>query len=64
VAAAQEKLGMVTPPVVTYLAPSGAAADQPRPVPGAAVATPRRQDAAQTTANTWSAVKPYLADHP
>ena len=66
VAAAQEKLGMVTPPVVTYLAPSGSTRDQPRTVPGAPLAAPSRPATgpAPTTANTWSAVKPYLADHP
>jgi cell division protein FtsL len=64
VATAQQKLGMVTPPVVTYLAPSGAADDQPRTVPGALMAAPPRPGTAATTSNTWATVKPYLADHP
>ncbi|HEX2849185.1 MAG TPA: cell division protein FtsL [Acidimicrobiales bacterium] len=58
VADAQQRLGMVTPPGVTYLAPS---ADEPPAPANAAAADQRSADAA--AANTgWSTVKPHLAD--
>jgi hypothetical protein len=63
VATAQQQLGMISPPVITYLSPSGAVADQPRPVAGLPAPATSRV-AAGTTPSTWSAVKPYLADHP
>ena len=56
---AQERLGMVPPPGVTYLTPSQALADQ---VSGAQSRpdTPRRSNGG----TSWAAVKPYLAGQP
>ena len=51
VAAAQERLGMVPPPAVTYLSPKGAVAD-------------RRKQADTVGATEWRQVKPHLAEHP
>ena len=68
VATAQQRLGMVMPPTVTYLTPTGA--DESGAVPPASAPTstattvPARTPAPATTPSTWSAVKPYLADHP
>jgi hypothetical protein len=57
---AQERLGMVPPPHVTYLTPSQAMADEvghtsPDPAPAS------REDAGGAS---WAAVKPYLAGRP
>ncbi|HZQ85020.1 MAG TPA: cell division protein FtsL [Acidimicrobiales bacterium] len=65
VATAQQKLGMVMPPTVTYLTPTGTDESQATPPAGAAqTSAPARPPSSQTTPDTWSAVKPYLADHP
>jgi len=68
VAAAQERLGMVTPPTVTYLTPTGADENRARataaPPAAAGTSAPAHPPAPKTTPSTWSAVKPYLADHP
>jgi cell division protein FtsL len=51
VAVAQERLGMVSPPGVTYLSPSGPVADEPSGH-GAGVAS--------GTDTSWNEVKPHL----
>ena len=51
VAVAQERLGMVSPPGVTYLSPSGPVADEPADR-GTATGT--------GTATSWNEVKPHL----
>jgi cell division protein FtsL len=53
VAVAQERLGMVSPPGVTYLSPSGPATDD------TASASPERAPVAGTS-TSWSEVKPHL----
>ncbi len=53
VAAAQERLGMVPPPGVTYLSPTGPVSDQP-----AATAGGKEQE---TATEEWSSVKRQLA---
>ena len=55
VAVAQERLGMVPPPGVTYLSPSG-------PVAGPVEARQRRAESAATA--EWSRVKRELASQP
>ena len=52
VAAAQERLGMVPPPGVTYLSPKGAVGDRSKANGGTAGAT------------EWRQVKPHLAEQP
>jgi cell division protein FtsL len=54
VAVAQERLGMVPPAAVTYLAPSGPAAKDPT------VATPRNAQDDRGTTTSWTQVKPHL----
>jgi cell division protein FtsL len=59
VADAQQRLGMVTPPKITYLAPT---IEEPGELAGATPppsAGPRGATAAGTS---WSGVKPHLAD--
>ena len=51
VAAAQERLGMVPPPGVTYLQPKGTPARTKKPATG-------------TSAADWRQVKPHLAEQP
>ena len=62
VATAQDRLGMVQPPKVAYLAPQ-------QPAPGAQPAkqqhdTPSTGAGAQGASTNWSAVKSQLAQHP
>lgn len=57
---ATSRLGMVTPPGVTYLAPSGAVAAPSEPAPGATAAGAGDGQAA----SSWQNVKPYLASNP
>lgn len=57
VADAQQRLGMVTPPKVTYLTPS---VDEPGT--GATVAPPPRAESAATDGTAWSTVKPHLGE--
>lgn len=52
VAAAQERLGMVPPPVVTYLSPKGAVTDR------------RSQQSGAAGVTDWRQVKPHLAENP
>lgn len=54
VAAARDRLGMVTPPNITYLAPTPS-------TPGRATDTEPESDGEPATA--WSTVKPHLAGH-
>ena len=61
VAAAQERLGMVPPPGVKYLSPTGVA-EQPPGSPGAG-ATAKGQGAAAGPED-WSAVKRHLESQP
>jgi cell division protein FtsL len=51
VAVAQERLGMVSPPGVTYLSPSGPMADEP---------SGSRQAASTGSSAGWNEVKPHL----
>ena len=65
VAAAQDRLGMVQPPKITYLAPQQPASTPPGP----AGVRPRAQQHAQAAVapggpTSWSTVKPELAEHP
>jgi cell division protein FtsL len=53
---AQERLGMVAPPKVTYLAPSDEAPPAPTGPPPASLADDGEPGA------SWSTVKPHLAD--
>jgi cell division protein FtsL len=54
VAVAQERLGMVSPPGVTYLSPSGPVSDDD-------VATPKKKPATASGPSTsWTEVKPHL----
>lgn len=62
VAAAQQRLGMVPPPGVTYLSPTGAAADADSGRAGGDGTAPSDETAAGTTG--WSVVKPQLAARP
>jgi cell division protein FtsL len=55
VAAAQERLGMVPPPGVRYLSPTGVA-DQPKAGP--------QQGSKLAAGDDWSSVKPHLASRP
>jgi cell division protein FtsL len=55
VAAAQERLGMVPPPAVTYLTPSGPAAGHP---------VERRTAPASGPPTSWAEVKPHLSSDP
>jgi cell division protein FtsB len=58
VAEATQRLGMVTPPDVTYLAPSGAVVPpEPAPAPEAGAGDGQ-------AASSWSMVKPYLGSRP
>jgi cell division protein FtsL len=57
VAVAQERLGMVSPPGVTYLSPSGPAVDEPVDDGPATPAT-------SGPSTSWAEVKPHLADQP
>ena len=61
VATAQQRLGMVAPPGVTYLAPT---LEDEAVVPGASAAATRRADGdpSAATGAGWSTVKPHLAD--
>lgn len=52
VAAAQERLGMVPPPGVTYLSPTGAASGRATPPP--------RRDGEQSATEDWARVKRQL----
>lgn len=66
VADAQQRLGMIIPPKVVYLAPSAEQAVSPVPVPPGA-ATAGTQALAATpgsdpAAGGWTAVKPHLAE--
>jgi cell division protein FtsL len=56
VAAAQERLGMVPPPGVTYLTPSGPAAEQREATPA-----PKSASGPPTS---WAEVKPHLSSDP
>lgn len=56
VAAAQERLGMVSPPGVRYLSPTGVAEGPPSKQPGAELAAGEGDD--------WTSVKPHLASRP
>lgn len=58
VAAAQERLGMVTPPGVRYLSPTGVNGEGPAAPP----TDPRDQASRQSP--DWTAVKPHLASRP
>lgn len=60
VAEATARLGMVTPPGVTYLAPSGAVAAPSEPASEATAAGAGDGHAA----SSWQNVKPYLASRP
>lgn len=53
VAAAQERLGMVPPPGVKYLSPTGVT-EQP----------PTQRKGAEMAADDWTSVKPHLASRP
>lgn len=68
VAAAQERLGMVPPPGVRYLSPTGAAVDLRRPIAGESNdAGPQPEvvdDMTATTAGGWTTVKPHLEPRP
>ena len=57
VQAAQQRLGMVPPPGVTYLTPSEAMAAE-------AGTTAASQEAASTDDTSWAAAKPYLDGRP
>ena len=59
VAVAQQRLGMVPPPGVKYLSPTGAATR-----PAASSSLPGRQLASSPSASDWSAVKRRLASQP
>jgi cell division protein FtsL len=60
VAAAQERLGMVPPPGVTYLSPSGPVADEVRAAAGGERAPVVGPEPEGGGTHTWAAVKPYL----
>ncbi len=67
VADAQQRLGMIIPPKVVYLAPSAEQTVSPVPVPPGAAATAGTQALAATpgsdpAAGGWTAVKPHLAE--
>lgn len=55
---AQERMGMVAPDTVTYLAPSGAVAAEVAPADGSDPAAEEAGDGERS----WAAVKPYLGD--
>jgi len=63
VAAAQERLGMVPPPSVTYLSPSGAVTGA-LPSEGPSVVGADDNDASATGSSgdlrAWATIKPYL----
>ena len=59
VATAQERLGMVPPPGVTYLSPSGAVADELGAKHADRSDAPAGENGGATT-GPWAAVKPYL----
>lgn len=59
VADAQQRLGMVTPPHVSYLAPS---ADEPPAAPAPSRDPSLASDATTGSRSGWSTVKPHLAD--
>ena len=60
VAVAQQRLGMVPPPAVTYLTPSEAMAAQVQHGTGATPTTNSKTDGG----TSWAAVKPYLGGRP
>lgn len=60
VAAAQERLGMVPPPGVTYLSPSGPAADPAAASAAAAADGDVPGNPADPNARSWATLKPYL----
>lgn len=57
---AQERLGMVSPPRVTYLTPTEAMADEVGRTPPGSTPTSHRDE----SGTSWAAVKPYLAGRP
>lgn len=63
VASAQERLGMVPPASIRYLAPQGASGEDTSPLAGVAAnaAAPKPSPPATTD---WSQVKPHLAARP
>jgi cell division protein FtsL len=61
VATAQERLGMVAPPKITYLAPSADALPTPADRAPAAAPGQRPADAAAPP-SSWSTVKPHLSE--
>ena len=65
VATAQERLGMVSPPAITYLAPSADTMPAPRDGHRDAAEAPSSQLPARGTAappSSWSTVKPHLSE--
>ncbi len=66
VADAQQRLGMITPPRVVYLAPSAEPAAVPAPAPAGAAGAGTQALAppvdSDRDAGGWTAVKPHLAD--
>lgn len=65
VADAQQRLGMVTPPKVVYLAPSAEGAAGPAPAPAGAARAGTQALAPPVDSDRdggWTAVKPHLAD--
>jgi hypothetical protein len=58
---AQERLGMVPPPDVTYLSPSRTVADE---IAQAAAADPSPPPSEAADGAAWATVKPYLSGRP
>lgn len=63
VAAAQERLGMVPPPGVRYLSPTGIAEQAPPGNPGK-LAAGKGNGQRQEGQEDWTSVKPHLASRP
>ena len=59
VAVAQQRLGMVPPPRVTYLTPSETMADEVGPGSGS-----KQPATSSDNGTSWAAVKPYLGSRP
>jgi len=64
VAVAQQRLGMVPPRDVTYLAPSEAMAAQVQHGTGTATTTSTKSSGKTDGGTSWAAVKPYLGGRP
>jgi cell division protein FtsL len=62
VAAAQERLGMVSPPKITYLAPSADTMPAPRDSDAAQAPTGPRVRGTAAPPSSWSTVKPHLSE--